>query len=440
MNLPPRLGSYSSATVRDQYVLGSASNVALLVQLRWMAVVGQLVAIWFAAQVLHINLPLPSLLGIPALLVIINVGTIMLGRGRAGYTHFELLSALIVEVAALGWQLYLTGGTTNPFSLLFLLQIVTGAILLPFNWSWIIAVLSTALVVTLTFFYQPLHLPPDWAGEPMRLYLLGSIVSFALIAALLMFFVIRIDRIRQHSDAALAALRQQAIEEHHIVRMGLLASGAAHELGTPLATMAVLVGDWMKHPAVRSEPELDSEMREMETELDRCKAILSRILMSAGEARGENPAIMQLSVFVRMIAHEWAGRGAGGFRLNDRIADDCAIVADPALQQVIGHVIENALEVSPRFVTLTAMVENHLLVLEVRDRGPGFTPEMLAGFGRPYSSTKGRPGGGLGLFLVVNVVRKLGGEVQVGNPEDGGARVRLSIPLATLAPASESSQ
>ena len=433
--LPPILPA-RSAVALDQYVAGSARNVALLVQLRWMAVFGQLVAIWFSARVLHVRLPLTQLLVVPVLLVLINLGTIMVGRRRSGYTHLELLGALTIDVAALAWQLYFSGGTTNPFSFLFLLQIVIGAILLPPGWSWMIAALSAVLVVVLTLFYQPLQLPAYWAGQPMRLHLLGEVVSFVLIAGLLLVFIIRLDRIRRRSDAALAGLRQQAAEEHHIVRMGMLASGAAHELGTPLATMAVLLGDWLKHPAIRADPELESELREMDVELRRCKTIVSRTLMSAGQARGENPTITSLSAFIRTIGREWAGRSAGGFRLDDRMTEDPMIVSDPALRQVIGNVIDNALEVSPDFVLLTARIEERQLVMEVSDRGPGFAPEMLAAFGRPYSSTKGVPGGGLGLFLVVNVVRKLGGWVQVGNG-DRGAFVRIAIPLAELVPAGE---
>lgn len=435
----PPFHIFPNRTASEPYVPGSARNVALLVQLRWMAVVGQLIAIWFAARVLQVSLPLARLLVVPVLLVAINLFTWLPPRRRTGYSHLEMLGALMFEVAALAWQLYHSGGLTNPFSFLFLLQIVMGAILLPPNWSWMIAVLSTALVVVLTFYYQPLQLPPRWAGQEMRLYVLGSVVSFALIASLLMFFVIRMDRIRQHSDAALAALRQQAAEEHHIVRMGMLASGAAHELGTPMATMAVLLGDWLKHPAIRADPELQSEFHEMDVELRRCKTIVSGILMSAGQARGENPAITPISTFIHAIGREWAGRSAGGFRLNDRMTEDPVIVSDPALRQVIGNVIENALEVSPDFVLLTARIEERHLVLDVSDRGPGFAADMLATFGRPYSSTKGVPGGGLGLFLVVNVVRKLGGWVQVGNVDRSGALVRIAIPLAALVPAGESS-
>ncbi|WP_420384278.1 ATP-binding protein [Novosphingobium sp.] len=415
------------------YPAASARNMALLVQLRWMAVVGQLVTIWFAGQILGIALPLPALVAIPALLALVNAGTLVLARGRMGFSHAELIGALMLDVIALTWQLYLSGGTTNPFTFLFLLQIVIGAIVLPPRRSWIIAGVAVLSVTLLSFIADPLALPPRLRADPLRLYLAGGYVSFVLIAVLLVFFVIRIDSNRRSSDAALAHMRQRAAEEDHIVRMGLLASGAAHELGTPLATMAVLVRDWFKHPALAGRPDLVEDLHDMETELLRCKAIVSGILLSAGEARGENPRVTTADAFMREIAREWSARSGGAVRLTNHIERDAAIVSDPALRQVISNVIDNALDVSPAHVEIIAAIAAQHLVMTFRDQGPGFSDDMLARIGRPYTSTKGRPGGGLGLFLVFNAVRKLGGEVTVRNRPEGGAEVLLSIPLGTIA-------
>lgn len=420
-------------STRPIYPPASARNMVLLVQLRWMAVVGQLLTIWVAVRGLGIGLPLAQLVAVPVILAAVNLSTMAMGRNRQGYTYVELLGALMLDVLALTWQLHFSGGVTNPFTFLYLLQIVIGAILLPPDWSWIVAAIAVFCVGALNFGYVPLTLPPWAARAPLSLYLQGSFVCFLLIAALLVFFVIRIDRNRRQSDAALAALRQQAAEEDHIVRMGLLASGAAHELGTPLATMSVLVRDWMRHRAIAADAELAAELQDMETELQRCKAIVTGILLSAGEARGENPAVTRLDTFVRDIAREWAGRSGGAVGFRNRIASDMAVVADPALRQVIGNVVDNALEVSPAEVWIEASVRDSDLVIAVTDRGPGFPEAMLDAFGRPYSSTKGRPGGGLGLFLVVNVLRKLGGRVTVANRPHGGALVQLTIPLTALA-------
>jgi hypothetical protein len=176
-------------------------------------------------------------------------------------------------------------------------------------------------------------------------------------SVLLVFFVIRMDRNRRQSEAALATLRQEAAEEQHIVRLGLLASGAAHELGTPMATMSVILGDWQRHPAIAADPDLRDEVQDMASELRRCKTILSGILMSAGEARGDNPQITTLGEFLGTIADEWNERCHGAVHFINKVGSERPIVADPALRQIIGNVIDNALEVSPHLVEFRAEMD-----------------------------------------------------------------------------------
>lgn len=418
---------------RSIYPAASARNMALLVQLRWVAAAGQLIAIWVSVSVLGLRLEIAPLVAVPVLMIVINGITLLLDRGRVGYSHVELLGALTLDMLALAWQIYFSGGTANPFTFLFLMQIVIGAILLPPSWSGIVAGMAALIVARLAFAHRPVILPAGTFDGYMELFQLGNLVCFLLMAVLLVFFVIRMDRNRRQSEAALATLRQEAAEEQHIVRLGLLASGAAHELGTPMATMSVILGDWQRHPAIAADPDLRDEVQDMASELRRCKAILSGILMSAGEARGDNPQITTLGEFLGTIADEWNERCHGAVHFINKVESERPIVADPALRQIIGNVIDNALEVSPHLVEFRAEMDGGDIRLTVLDRGPGFAPELLASFGRPYNSTKGREGGGLGLFLVVNVIRKLGGRVEVNNRATGGAVVRLVIPMASLA-------
>lgn len=418
---------------------GSASraNVILLTQLRWTAVFGQLATIVIVSQALGVKLQLAPLLLAPLLLIVVNLASASVVLRRRDFTQGELFSALMVDVTALCWQLYHSGGATNPFTFLFLLQIVIAAVILDLRWSSLVAINACLCMLLLTYFYVPLQLPERYAERPFELYIYGSLFCFVLAAVLLIVFVARLDFTRRESDAKLAALRQQAVEEDHIIRMGLLASGAAHELGTPLSSISVILGDWARQPGIAEDPDLAADLVDVRRELARCKNIVSGILMSAGEIRGIDPAVTTLRGFLGEILEEWRARMPGELRFIDRIAEDRSIVADPGLRQVIGNVIDNAVEVSPALVIIEAWVDaagdHGQLVLTVSDRGPGFAPEMLPRVGQPYASTKGRDGGGLGLFLVVNVIRKLGGKVAVDNLADGGARVQLAIPLATLA-------
>ncbi|MEP7101931.1 MAG: HAMP domain-containing sensor histidine kinase, partial [Burkholderiales bacterium] len=165
----------------------------------------------------------------------------------------------------------------------------------------------------------------------------------------------------------------------------------------------------------------------------RCKSIVSGILLSAGEARGESSAKTTVGTFLGDLVDEWrATRPAIAFVYDNRFGDDLPMVSDSALKQMICNVLDNALEASPRGIHLAAARDAESLTLTVTDTGPGFPPGMLSQFGKPYQSSKGRPGGGLGLFLVVNVARTLGGSVAARNRPEGGASVTLTLPLAAI--------
>jgi two-component system sensor histidine kinase RegB len=386
-----------------------------------------------------LSLPLGRLATVVLLLVILNLVSLLRWRQQRDITDPELLMQLLLDVAALTVQLYLTGGATNPFISLYLLQVTIGAVLLETWASWIVVAVASGCFVGLTLFYRPLALHSGGDGQLFVLHIQGMFICFVLAACLLVWVVTRISGNLRARDAHLAELRQRAVEEDHIVRMGLLASGAAHELGTPLSTLSVILNDWRRIPAIANDRETAFELEEMQSQLDRCKAIVSGILMSSGETRGEGTLRTSVNRFFDDLVADWTAlRSTGWIDYENRFAPDEPIVSDPALRQVIVNVFDNALEASPAWVGITVERRDDEVVVTVADRGPGFDPAILSDFGKPYRSTKGRPGGGLGLFLVVNVMRKLGGRVSAANAEGGGALVTITLPLASLAAAERS--
>jgi two-component system sensor histidine kinase RegB len=218
--------------------------------------------------------------------------------------------------------------------------------------------------------------------------------------------------------------------------MGLLASGAAHELGTPLASLSVILSDWKRMPALTKDADLAQDMTVMRAEVERCKAIVTGILMSAGEARGQAPERTTLRAFVADVVASWSGDGVA-VQIRDELAQNPSIIADPALRQVLGVLFDNAVEAGASRITVTTTRTDEDFGIAVRDDGPGFPPPILQAWGKPYNSTKPRPGAGLGLFLLMNVIRSLGGRVEASNPPAGGAEVRLTLPLSALAPTDE---
>jgi two-component system sensor histidine kinase RegB len=409
-------------------------NMLQLIQLRWIAVVGQVLTIAVTLTVFHIALPVAAMTGVLAFLALLNIASQGRLTSPAPVGNNELLLALMLDVLALTAQLYLSGGATNPFISLYLIQVTLSAVLLEAWSTWAVVGAASLGFAVLTVFNRPLALPPSLTGHLFKLHIQGMLLCFLLDAGLVVVFMNRISHNLRTRDARLADLRQQAAEEGHIVRMGLLASGAAHELGTPLATLAVILGDWRRLPALAKNADLRQELADMEAEVRRCKAIVTGILMSAGEARGDGAAVKTARAFFGEIVEDWRAKRPGAeLAYRDGLPADLSIVADSALKQVIGNVLDNAADASPDWVGLSTSREDDQLKLVVVDRGPGFAPGVLDNLGKPYQSTKGRRGGGLGLFLVFNVLRKLGGRVVAQNLDGGGASVALILPLSALA-------
>ncbi len=261
-------------------------NMMLLIQLRWIAVGGQIATIAFVRLALGITLPLMLMALVLAGLVLLNLGGFLWLRTHRAVSSRALLMVLVLDVVALTAQLWLSGGATNPFAALYLLQVTLAAVLLDGRSTWLVVALTCANFAGLAVFSEPLMLPDRYRGDMFSLHIVGMLVCFGLDAALLVVFMARITTNLRERDANLAAMKQREAEEDHIVRMGLLATGAAHELGTPLASIAVILGDWRRMPTIAADADLGQEVEEMQAAVQRCKAIVTGILLAAGEARG----------------------------------------------------------------------------------------------------------------------------------------------------------
>lgn len=406
-----------------------ARNVRLLSVLRTLAIGGQLATILFVQLVLGVALPLAPMLAALAVLAALNlaIGTIA-ARRPIGDT--ALFATLLVDVACLSVQLFLSGGVANPFVTLYLLQVVIAAVLLPAWSSWAMVALTSALFALLAA--TPYHLPAGVSARLSTPFLIAAWSSFTLAASLHVLFVTRIVRNLAEREARLAALRQRAAEEEHIVRMGLLASGAAHELGTPLASLAVMLGDWRRDPAIQHDAGLLGDVDAMSGEVARCKDILGQILLAAGEVRGDAPVRTSLRRFLHDAIDRWRATHDTVVTLEDRTGADAAIVADQPLSQTITNLLDNAVEAGASRIEVTLATEDSLVRVTLRDDGRGFDPTLLRDFGKPYRTTKARHGAGLGLFLATNVLRLLGGSISARNRDGGGGDITLVWPLDSV--------
>jgi two-component system, sensor histidine kinase RegB len=274
--------------------------------------------------------------------------------------------------------------------------------------------------------------------DRMALHMHGMMLGYAVCAAVLVFMISRVRANLRARDEEVARLRTQALEQEHLMRLGLLTAGAAHELGTPLTTLSVIIKDWRDLGVPKARAERDEELATLDAQVLRCKAVISDILAASGQTRGEDTSSQPLKPFLAAICETWRGRHPdAAFDLRLDVGEQ-SIAADKVFEQSLINLLDNAFEASQSngstAVSLRAGVTAGRLLIEVGDRGPGFAPQILTGLGKPFLTTKddgsGRPRG-LGLFLVRNTAQALSGDLTIAG-DATGARVRLEIPLASI--------
>jgi two-component system sensor histidine kinase RegB len=338
---------------------------------------------------------------------------------------------LLVDVFAVTVLLYYAGGSTNPLVSFYLVPLIIAAITLPAAYTWSMAGLTVACYTLLMFNYYPLMPRNGDFSTAVYLHLTGMWLTFVLSAFLIAFFVVRMALAVKERDRALQTAREETLRNERIVALGTLAAGAAHELGTPLATMAVVTHELQQEYA--GEPALVEDLRLLRQQVDNCKQILSSMLAAAGQGRVEDASAQALNDYFADLLEKWQllrpGVAANAEWQGDLPAPQ--IIADQTLTQALLNLLNNAADASPDSVEIIGRWRDDTMELEIRDRGPGLAPEVQQRAGQPFFTTKGQ-GFGIGLFLANATIERLGGSVVLLNREGGGALTRVSLPLTKL--------
>jgi two-component system sensor histidine kinase RegB len=403
-------------------------NLSWLVKLRWGAIVGQLVTIAAVHWLLQIRLPLLPLFALVAVEIVSNV--IALGRLRRGGPISErwLVGLMAFDVTVLTGLLFFTGGPFNPFSFLYLVHIALATVVLRRIWTWVLVVLSLGASGGLFFSHVWLNLDASHGHlEHINLHLQGMWIASAVAAGFIGYFVTRIRAALAEREADLAAERTVTARNEKLAALATLSAGAAHELATPLATIAVVAKELERHAAER--PELIDDIRLIRAQVDRCRAILDQMAADAGEGPGEGPEPISVEA---LLSAAIGATGEGRTRM-EIDGDSSALrprLPARALVQGLRAVIKNAEEASPgKPVVVRAACAPGTLRIEVVDRGPGMSPEVLSRVGEPFFTTKAPGEGmGLGVFLARTIIERIGGSLRIESAAGAGTRVAVSLP------------
>ena len=410
-------------------------NVRLntLVRLRWLAITGQTVAVLGVYYGLDFPLPIYACLAVIALAAWLNVAlrlrfhmTQRLDPDRAAW----LLAFDIAELAVL---LFLTGGLQNPFAFLFLGPVLLSATALPPRFTLMLGGFAVACATVLVF----VHFPLPWSGEdPLRLppiYMMGVWLSILLAIGFIGVYAWQItEESRQLADA-LAATELVLAREQHLSQLDGLAAAAAHELGTPLSTIAVIAKELEN--AIRADSPQGEDVKLLREQATRCRDILAKLTeLSSGEPFDRMPLIALLEEVI--APHRNFGVVIDVALPGDRRAEPTG-ARNPAILYGLGNLVENAVDFARERVVVSAQWNEDAVEVGISDDGSGFAPEIMARIGEPYVTTRrvsadkaeGQPVGlGLGFFIAKTLLERSGARLTFENralPEHGAiVRVR----------------
>lgn len=420
-------------------------NLRRLVSLRAIEVVGQAATIVVVAYGMDMAVPVSMLLMLTAGLALITLITWWRTQQRWLVTDAELAGHLLIDIGVLTGLLYFTGGSANPFVTLYLLPLSIAAAMLPTRYVWAIAGTTLACYTWLMFAHWPLPQGsmnfavlttgfPGGASDEhamhgaqaeFNLHVWGMWLNFALSAVLIAWFVARMAQSLRERDRRLAAVREEALRNEQLIALGTLAAGAAHELGTPLASIAVIAKELERDHA--DDAALVQELRLLRSQTERCKSILTNLTDRADEATRR-----AYDDYLRHLVEQWQlMRPQVNVSLHffDALPAPMLTV-ERILDQALLNLLNNAADVSPQGIELEAAWDATQVTLEIRDHGPGISADVAARAGEAFFTTKGPSGGiGIGLFLANATIERFGGKVNLFNREGGGACVRVTLPL-----------
>ncbi len=396
-----------------------------LASLRSLTIAAQLFALWLAWRVLKLDLSwLAMLLGI-ALLAAANLLTLLRLRSARPVTSPELFAQLSVDVFVLSLLLYYAGGSTNPFVSLYLLPLVIAAATLPAAYTWSMAALTTACYSWLMIYHVPLPQKEMEMDSPFNVHVMGMWMGFVISAMVVASFVVRMANAVRSRDELLAEVREEILRNERIVALGTQAAGAAHELGTPLSTMAVIIHELQR---VSSEPaELHDSLALLDEQVRLCRRILDKMLSNAQE--GGASRIQAADEFMAEVLNEWQLlRPAAQYRYQgkERLP---AISVDVTLRAALMNLLNNAMDASKLAIEISARHDGTQFIVEIRDQGPGLSEEVTLKAGSAFFTTKPE-GRGLGLFLANATIERMGGTVRLYNRKRGGTTTEISLPIA----------
>ncbi|MFO7647571.1 ATP-binding protein [Halomonas campaniensis] len=404
-------------------------NLVRLTIVRGITWTGFLAAIIVGVELLGFQLEVSAVISVVLAMALINLATWWrLGRHWA-VTHGEYLAHLLADVAGLTLLFYFTGGSSNPFITYYLVPVTIAAATLPWRFAWIIAVTAMLAYTFLMGFHQPVPQLTHGhrAAQALDLHVLGMWLNFALSAGLVTFFIYKMAHALRSREQALSRTRESALRNEQVLAVATQAAGTAHELGTPLSTMAVLLAEMRDEAG--NNPLLQKDLELLRQQVDTCKTRLRQLVESADRRRMAEPESCDAELWLAGVVQRWLVlRPDVSHRME--VAERRGrpwLSVDTTLDQALTNLLNNAADANPDDILISLDWNDDEVVIDIRDHGPGVALAIADQLGETFVSTKSK-GMGIGLFLTHATINRFGGGVSLYNHPEGGTLTEVVLP------------
>ncbi|MBT8466741.1 MAG: HAMP domain-containing histidine kinase [Myxococcales bacterium] len=403
----------------------SATGAEWLARMRWGALTIQATAILIATELLGVSLPVAPMWSLVAVGVVSNL---WLASRKADAGH--LGAFLVLDVALLSGMLYLSGGPTNPFSIIYVVYIAMSAVMLAPAWTWTIAGLSILSFAALFVVHVPSeHLGHAGHGGGFQTHLYGMFIALVLAVALITYFVSQLSVELRRRERALAEAEERTHRWGKLASIATLAAGAAHELGTPLGTIAVAAKEMERQ--ARTLPGGDALVEDaalIRAELERCRRVLDRMASVGGENVGETLSSLPIESMIAEVSERLSPAQAERWVTSTEVESIEAPAT--ALVQMVENIARNGFDACDQGrVSLHVRQLDRAVELCFVDEGQGMDEQAIRRAAEPFFTTKRKADRmGLGLFLARTLVDSLGGRLTIESARERGTTVRVVLP------------
>ncbi len=399
-----------------------------LIKIRWIAIFGQVLAIFFVSFVIKIQIPFFETLTIILLSVAVNFYSYYEERKNKSISNTKTFSYLLFDTLQLGFLLFLTGGIINPFSILILAPVITSASYLPALMTVILSTISIIIIIILNFNYIPLDLGPKFYLP--NLYSFGLVASLIITVIFIAIYAYLFASSSRKISNALSVSKLQILNQKKMTEVGSLSAAAAHELGTPLNTIFLILNDLLKEKKLIEDKNIVKDIVLLKSQAERCKEILQKFSKNPLKLKDNFLEKIKISDLIKLNFDKFNKNKNLILKINPSESEPEILYRDE-IMYALGNIIQNAIFYSINTTKVELNYEKTIVKITISDDGNGFSKDIIDKLGEPYIS-KNNQGMGLGIFIAKNLIENMGGNLDFYNSKDDNAVVEINFDNSIL--------